>query len=354
MNTSEPHFDFRLNGISFDVDELKEVGYSLIKEGEPYEQSLGDFLLDWLNDEPTISVKTSGSTGNPKIIKLQKEHMVNSALATGGFFDLIAGNSALLCIPTDFIAGKMMLVRAMVLGLALDCVEPSSRPLEFVSKQYDFCAMVPMQVDNSVDKINSIKTLIVGGAPISNYLQSKLQKSSCRIFETYGMTETSTHIAVKKVNHSPESTFRLLPDIKISQDTRDCLVIDAPKIVNEKITTNDVVKLISDSEFEWLGRADNVINSGGVKIFPEQIEAKLAPLMKNRFFLAGLPDIRLGEKLVLIIESEKDPKALSDTNVFLPVLEKYEMPKKVMVISKFIETGSGKINRRLTLEALKK
>ena len=344
MNTKEPHLNFRLNGISFNNEELKEVGYSLIKEGEPFERSLGDFLLDWLNDEPEIQVKTSGSTGAPKVISLQKAHMVNSAKATGAIFNLHPGQSALLCLPTEYIAGKMMLVRAMVLGLKLDYVEPSSRPLDFVSKHYDFCAMVPLQLETSPNKLNKIKTLIVGGAPISDDLKSRIQGLRCRVFETYGMTETCTHIAIKKLNHSPETTFKIVPDVSITTDKRDCLVIDAPLIIDQKITTNDVVHLVSESEFEWLGRADHVINSGGVK---------LASILKHRFFVAGLPDKQLGEKPVLVIEAETEEKGLFDSHDYRSLLEKFETPKKIILVSKFMESGSGKIKRKETLESIK-
>src|SRR5680860_571647 len=221
------HSDFKLNGISFSRDELKEVAYSLIKEGEPFEKEIGDFLLDWLDDNPTLQVHTSGSTGRPKPIMLQKGHMVTSALATGEFFGLQPGNTALLCLPATYIAGKMMLVRAMVLGLELDYVMPSSNPLNGMSKSYNFCAMVPLQLENSLDALDQIATLIVGGAPLSQEVQTQVQARllagqvqnvqtqaqarttnhkpktanfSTAVFESYGMTETITHIALKEVN----------------------------------------------------------------------------------------------------------------------------------------------------------
>ncbi|MGB6152848.1 MAG: AMP-binding protein, partial [Pricia sp.] len=157
------HSHFRLNVNAYTRKELKEVAYSYIKEGESYEAEIGEFLLDWLDDGPTLEVHTSGSTGKPKRITLQKQHMVNSAIATGDFFGLQAGDSALLCLPASYIAGKMMLVRAIVLGLELDCVPPSSKPLDGVVKSYDFGAMVPLQLENSLDDLGQIKTLIVGG-----------------------------------------------------------------------------------------------------------------------------------------------------------------------------------------------
>ncbi|MBN4085356.1 AMP-binding protein, partial [Flavobacteriaceae bacterium AH-315-B10] len=301
-----------------------------------------------------------GSTGQPKKIKLQKQAMVNSAIATGDCFSLKAGDKALHCLPTQFIAGKMMLVRAIVLGLELDVVEPSSNPLQDVFKNYDFCAMVPMQVQNSLETLHKIKTLIVGGAPVSNLLQEKLKGSSTKVFETYGMTETITHIAVKKLNNfeslrgettkqSVESHYKTLPNITISQDERDCLVIDAPKLNTQTIITNDIVKLYSETEFEVLGRYDNMINSGGIKLFPEQIEAKLSGKISQRFFIASEENETLGEKLILILEGESNNL---ETEIF-EGLDTFEIPKHIYTVTHFKETSTGKIQRVETLKLLK-
>ncbi|WP_273567087.1 AMP-binding protein [Maribacter halichondriae] len=354
----EIHSKFKLNGISFDKEELKEVGYSLVKEGDPNEKAIGDFLLDWCNVGQNIEVQTSGSTGKPKLVGLKKKHMANSAWATGEYFKLKAGDSALLCIPAYFIAGKMMLVRAMVLGLQLDYVEPSSSPMDFVSKTYDFCAMVPLQLQNSLAKLDSIKTLIVGGAPISKQQIEKLQNISTDIYETYGMTETITHVAVKKINSNvinsseAEMHFRALPDVVFKTDDRDCLIVDAPNILDAQIITNDIVHLKSETEFEWLGRFDNIINSGGVKLIPESIEAKLAPIIENRFFVSGAPDKILGQKLILLIEGKVDKATLFDSIKDTRMLQKFEIPKDILNVPEFVETTSGKINRLETLKSL--
>ena len=353
---NEIHAQFKFNGFHPSIDELKEIGYSLIKEGEPFEQLIGDFLLDWLDEKPTLKVKTSGSTGKPKPILLKKSRMVNSALATGGFFGLEPGSSALLCLPSDFIAGKMMLVRAMVLGLEMDYVEPSSNPLGLISNSYDFCAMVPLQLENSLERLNGISTLLIGGAPISNTLEKKIERESTAIFETYGMTETITHVAVREIHadrsDKDEPHFKTLPRVTVSKDQRGCLVIDAPDICDDKVITNDLVHLISKTEFKWLGRYDNVINSGGVKLIPEQIETKLAQIITNRFFVTGLPDVRLGHKLVLVVEGETDVEIVSQKITGLSSLKKYEAPKAIYSIPKFKETENGKILRHETLKFL--
>lgn len=350
------HKRFKLNGISYTASVLKELGYDLVKEGSAFEKAIGNFLSDWLDETSTVEVKTSGSTGTPKSILLQKRQMVNSALATGEYFDLQEGNTTLLCLPADYIAGKMMLVRAMVLGLEMDYVEPSSNPLTGLSKTYNFAAMVPLQLEESLDEIEKIKTIIVGGAPISIKLKEKVQEKSTAIFETYGMTETITHVAVKRTNGLVERSrnhFNAIPNVTFSIDGRECLVISAPKVSDNPIITNDVIDLLSETEFEWLGRYDNVINSGGIKLFPEQIEAKLTSLLSNRFFVAGIPDEKLGQKLILVVEggivSEKLFQELKENASF----ESFEIPKSIYKLDKFVETDTGKIRRKENLALIK-
>ncbi|MFK7813839.1 MAG: AMP-binding protein [Maribacter sp.] len=362
------HSKFSLNGNSYDKTSLKELSYDFIKEGSTFEKSVGNFLSGWLNEKTTLKVKTSGSTGTPKDILLQKQRMVNSALATGDYFNLKEGNTALLCLPTDYIAGKMMLIRAMVLGLKLDYVEPSSSPLMASSNAYDFVAMVPLQLENSLDKIENINTLIVGGAAMSQSLKEKVQNKSTAVFETYGMTETITHVAVKRINavlssavetsstartNSKSISFKAIPNVLFSKDDRDCLVISAPKVSEHSVITNDVVNLVSNIEFELLGRYDNVINSGGIKLFPEQIEAKVASLLRNRFFVAGLPDEKLGQKLVLVVEGKIDSSKLMESMETLVGLEQFELPKNIYTRPHFIETNSGKIRRNENLRLIK-
>jgi len=347
------HPKFRFNGHQLSQEELVEVAYSLIKEGEDFEIAIGDFLLDWFSPHPEIEVKTSGSTGNPKPIKLKKEQMVNSAMATGEFFELNENDKALLCLPANYIAGKMMLVRAMVLGLQIDYVNPGANPLLTVDKDYDFSAMVPLQVQGSLNDLSKIKTLIIGGAPVSTDLKNKLQDVSTVVFETYGMTETITHIAAKKISNISSSEvgtgFEILPNVTINVDDRGCLVIDAPNVSDKEVVTNDLVELISKSEFKWLGRYDNIINSGGVKLIPELIEQKLSKFISNRFFVTAVPDDQLGQKLVLVVEVKTKKDELLEELKSSKSLDRFEIPKEVLVVEKFMETGSGKIDRDKTL-----
>lgn len=338
------HYRFKLNGFHLNYDDMCRVAYSFIKEGEEYEKHIGEFLLEWLDEDLFIEVQTSGTTGKPKLIRLEKLAMIQSALATGDYFDLEPGNTALLSLSAKYIAGKMMLVRAMILGLELDIATVDSKPLAHNDKEYDFAAMVPLQVENSLKKLKNIKKLIIGGASLSKNLIQQLKKLKVNAFETYGMTETITHVAVRKIG---EETFKTLPNIKVSIDNRECLVIKAPKIMKEKVVTNDIVTLVSEHEFKWLGRYDNVINSGGVKLFPEQIEDKLQDLIMDRFFIASESDQVLGQKLILVVESEE--KKEIDKAIFTS-LDKFEKPKTIYFVDKFIETKTGKVNRLKTLE----
>lgn len=339
------HNRFKLNGFQLTREDLCRVASFFIKEGEEYEKSVGVFILDWFDEKPYIEMNTSGTTGKPKLIQVEKQAMINSALATGDFFGLSPEDKVLHCLPTKFIAGKMMLVRGFILGLDMDMVAPYADPLDHNETTYDFVAMVPVQVQHSLKRLDKVKKLIVGGAKVNKELEAKLIKLSTEVYETYGMTETITHIAAKRVG---EEAFKTLLHIMISQDDRDCLVITAPKVAKEKVVTNDLVKLVSENEFIWLGRIDNVINSGGIKWIPEVIEEKLIGSIKGRFFIASKEDNVLGEKLILIVEGEKQ---IIEDSVF-DHLDKYEKPKEIFFVSKFEETGSGKLQRKKTLELL--
>ena len=354
MKNKKFHKYFRLNGKSFSSsDEISAFSNTI-------SASISTFLSNWFSSDDFITVQTSGSTGKPKLIQLKKEFMINSALATGEFFDLKENTTALLCLSVDFIAGKMMLVRALVLGWKLDVVAPVSNPIGNLNKEYDFAAFVPMQLQNSLKNIHKIKTIIVGGGIVSSKLEKQIQNIKTQVFATYGMTETITHIAVKKLNNVSEdelisaSYYRVLPNIKISRDTRNCLVINAPKVSQEIIITNDVVEIISENKFNWLGRFDNVINSGGIKLHPEIIEEKLSSIIKERFFVIGIPDEILGEKLALIIESEvissTNKKFLKQKIQDFKSLSRFEIPKEIYFVSQFKETETKKIQRKKTLD----
>lgn len=332
------HNFFKFNGVHLDREQLCMVAYSFIKEGADFQKSLGDFLIDWFDDRSYIEMKTSGTTGTPKWIRVEKAAMVSSALATGDFFGISPGDRVLHCLPVDYVAGKMMFVRSFILGLDMDFVEPNSNPLEYNDEKYHFAAMVPLQAKNSLAKLKNIKKVIIGGVKIHKSLEQALVKLPIEIYETYGMTETITHIAAKRVG---EKAFKTLPHVTVSENENNCLVVHAAHISAEPIVTNDVVQLFSDHEFVWQGRFDNVINTGGVKIMPEVVEEKLSTRIPRRYFVSGQVDENLGEKVVLYVEGA--PLDIEES-VFA-TLDKFEKPKEILFVPKFQETATGKIMR---------
>lgn len=341
---SSYHRDFQLNGISFSSSE-EMIAYS-----QSISFELARFLREWFSNDSFVCVKTSGSTGAPKSIQLQKTSMIQSAVATASFFKLPSKTTALCCLSIDFIAGKMMVVRALTQGWCLDIITPSSTPLKKVCHTYDFAAMVPLQLTNSLDKMHLIRKLIVGGGEVSYQLEKSINKLKTEVFATYGMTETITHIAIKPLNGPNQtSNYQVFPNITIDIDQRNCLVIKAPRISSNIIVTNDIVELISENEFNWKGRFDNVINSGGIKLHPEVLEKNISTKINRRFFVAGIPDKKLEKKLILLIEG--GPYPIKYDEVFAE-LKKFEIPKEIFFIEKFVETETKKIQRSKTLDLL--
>jgi o-succinylbenzoate---CoA ligase len=325
------------------------------KSSEPWLKDIQDFLREWLNEKPHILALTSGSTGEPKSILLSKKAMKASAQLTNNFFSLNKNSKALLCLSSRYIAGKMMLVRALEGNYTLFMEEPSSSILNVYTDLIDFAALVPLQVEESFDKLKQIASVLVGGASLKTELEKKLQACSSRVFQSFGMTETVSHIALREVNGSNKTrSYHCLPNIEVEKDERNCLRIIAPMLLEEKLQTNDVVELVSPSEFVWKGRVDFVINSGGIKLFPEQIEAKLSDSIDLPFFISSLADDRLGERVILVCESVKHNNALklSIENVF-KTLSPYERPKATYFLDSF-EYNNAKLLRSKTIEKLKK
>lgn len=360
-----------INGALYSKEALLQKGYleqttvptsstdSIETPKDSWKKSLQIFLSEWLNNQDFVTVTTSGSTGKPKKIQLSKERMVNSALMTGQYFQFKAGQTALLCLPCDYIAGKMMVVRAMVWGLDLHLVPPTGNPVAKITEKIDFAAMIPLQVSSIIEqspqKFNLIQQLIIGGGKVDYLLQEKLNGISTECFATYGMTETITHVAIKKLNGEKYSPyFEGLPNITFRQDNRGCLTISAPHLSPELVITNDIIDLKNEQQFEWLGRFDNVINTGGIKVFPEKIEAKLEKLIPQRFFISSIPDKKLENKVILLIEDKHwIKKKLNTLNLDLKqVLSKFELPRSIYFIEQFMETPTKKIQRSKTKEAV--
>ncbi len=286
---------------------------------------------------------------------------------TGDFFRLRQGNSILLCLPADYIAGKMIIVRAFVLNLNLVIVKPSANPAKWVTAKYlDFAAMVPYQVQSILqtnpDFLETINTLIIGGSSIDKQLVAKLKEVSSKVFISYGMTETLGHIAVKRVSDQFDDTgYQALPGVVLTADSRGCLNISVEHLEIENLVTNDLVSFVSFNQFHFLGRIDNVINSGGIKIIPEEVEGCLETRMNGRrFMLAGFPDARLGERVDLFIEGSvfHENKMKQLRTYCERQFNRYSRPKEIHFIPQFKLTPSGKIKRKATLrvflETLKK
>ena len=326
---------------------------SLFPENE-FEEKVISFLQDWFSHSETVSVQTSGSTGIPKVFEIEKKRMLNSSKMTCDFLGLKEGDTALLCLPVQYISGKMMLVRAIERKLKVIISVPSSAPE--ISENVEFCAMTPLQVQNSLDKIHFIKNLIIGGAAVSENLKSQLTSSiqhpaSNKIYETYGMSETLSHIALKQISPIQEDYFTIFNDVEISVDERCCLKIFAPKLNPEILQTNDIVDLLNEKQFKFLGRFDNVINSGGVKIFAEELENLIKKHIDRDLVFLGKPDEILGEKLVLVIEGSEDENLKSQISN-LKFENRFHFPKQILFLKKFPRAENGKVLRKDILKIL--
>ncbi|MCF8367497.1 MAG: AMP-binding protein [Bacteroidales bacterium] len=360
MNINNKYQELQIGSMVYSRAALLQKCDEVINGNHPsWEKQLYTFIQEWFLDNPFIVVQTSGSTGNPKTVQLSKDNMILSALRTGIFFNLKKGDKALLCLPVDFVAGKMMVVRAIVLGLNLIPVEPKGIALDNIHEDFQFAAMTPMQVFNTLSeeygilKLNRIKNLIIGGGQISPALFEKLKPLKTEVYHTYGMTETYTHIAVKKVSRNQtESCFFGLPGVSFTKNENNCLVINDAILGIQDLQTNDIVNLISETKIDFEGRYDNVINSGGIKISPEKIEHQIEAYVHDRFIVGAMPDEKLGEKLVLVIESEDKGKYHLQDILDLTGLRAWEKPKKIIYMAVFPETKNGKINRKKLIEKL--
>jgi o-succinylbenzoate---CoA ligase len=352
------HKQFTLNHRSLSIQEILNNNTQALTD---FETNTLVFVKNWLNGANEFSLQTSGSTGVPKAIVVTRAQLEASAQNTLQALRIQPNNTALICLNTQYIAGIMMLVRCMVGNLKMEIVEPAANPFLKLSAniKFDFCALIPYQVDAilqqyGIEGINRIQKIIIGGAPLSYSLQQKLTKSSSEIYLTYGMTETLSHIALQKISGSNASDlFTALPTIKLSKDERGCLVISVPYL-SELVITNDMVELLSEQTFCWLGRWDNVINTGGIKIHAEKIEQVVGLIFEemritNDYFACGLPDERLGSKLVLIIEGTLSIDQRVLLGKISERLVKYEVPKQILFASNFIKTETGKVNRKQTV-----
>ena len=333
------------------IDFSKDLPIKSLFPQTEFEEKVISFLKEWYSDSKTVSVQTSGSTGTPKIFEIEKERMLHSAKMTCDILHLQKGDSALLCLPIEYISGKMMVVRAIERSLKLVIKTPSSTPLSGLNEEIDFCAMSPLQVENSLDQIHFIKNIIIGGAAVSENLKKKITQTlkysitQTQVYETYGMSETLSHIALKEIFPIPEAYFKVLGNVEISLDERKCLQIFAPKLNPERLQTNDLVELKNEREFRFLGRIDHVINSAGLKIYPEELESLVKKEISNELIFLGIKDERFGQKLILVIEGEKTEMLENKLSTII-YPSKNHHPKEIIFLEKFPRIPNGKIDRR--------
>ncbi len=322
----------------------------------PWEKEIYRFIITWLSDSDHIVQFSSGTTGKSKEIRLSKKSMIHSACMTLEYFSLSKGNTALLCMPVDYIAGKMMIVRSMIGEMDLYLSEPRGTPDINILPVVDFCAMVPLQASNLLmcrEDLLPLRKLILGGAAISLELEKLLQRVTTEVYATYGMAESSSHVAIRRLNGSnSQKSYVALPGVAFSKDDRGCLVIET-NYLPEKIITNDLIEFTSPVSFTWLGRYDNLINSGGVKIVPEEVEAMIASKTLLECVVVGLPDEKLGQKLVFVFEKDQAPDSFHTLKEDLGnILPRRWRPKDILMVDKFPRNDVFKIDRQRIIEML--
>ncbi len=351
-----------LNGIIYNLDQLKSGSFK--SNLNPFELSTLNFCHAWLTGRHEFQLQTSGSTGPPKFITIKRKQMEASAGLTIKALKLKPDYTALVCLDTKYIAGQMMLVRCLTHGMNIVAVDPSSNPFDKIhsSMSIDFAAFVPYQIQtilnsSNYDRLDEMKCAIIGGAPLDLISKKELQALAGRFYTTYGMTETISHVALQQLNgEQAQEYFEVLDGIEISKDERGCLIIQASYLNPEKIITNDLVEIIDEKKFKWLGRWDNVINSGGVKVIPEKVELAVQEIfdslkLPNHFFVTGLPDEKLNQRVFLIVEGSSFPNdiQLKIKKDIEKKIGRYERPKELKFISNFIRTENGKVKRSDTL-----
>lgn len=335
-----------IDGGTYTPDIFRSKGVPAFALKSDFHHSLYLFLKEWFSRSPFIKVYTSGSTGAPKEMMVEKQRMMNSAQLTCSYLDLKQGDKALLCMSLDYIAGKMVVVRALIAGLDLYAVPVTGNPLKDMKVNFDFAAMIPMQVYNSLQneeqkkKLSKIKNLIVGGGAVDPLLAEQLKDFPNNVYSTYGMTETLSHIALRKLNGEGASVFYTpFPSVTLSRSKDKALIVDAPLVAGERIYTNDIVEMNEDGSFCVIGRKDNIINSGGIKIQAEKLEEMLRPMIGGSFAVTSMPDTKFGEIIVLVAEEDVDESR------FKGIRPPYYRPKKVIKVDKIPLTETGKISR---------
>jgi len=358
-----------INGIPYTAQQLQS-GVTLPNAPATVQTALA-FCRAWLTGETSFLLHTSGSTGAPKPIHLTRRQMEASAEATAAAVGLAPEMRALVCMSTQFVAGTMMLVRGLHLGMTMHLVEPAANPLLHFPGDFDFVALVPLQMQAILeaddpnaqanrDRLDRAHAILIGGGALSGALEERIAATHAPAWHTYGMTETVSHIALRRLNGADRSDFfRPLPSVEVALDDRGCLRVRGGMTEGVWVQTNDLVTLHPDGSFLWQGRIDNVINSGGVKVGVESLERSLEPLLANlfggappRYFVAGLPDERLGQLVTLFLECAHLPPERERTilqTLRTANLPKHHAPRALRTLPRFAETPTGKIDRRASI-----
>lgn len=349
-----------LQGVAWNTNRNKIL--MELRPSHSYMAGAYDFMQRWMAGEQNFTLHTSGSTGTPKPISIRRSQMEGSAAMTGKALQLGKGTRALVCLNTEYVAGVMMLVRGMELDWELTIMEPAANPIMNLDQQFDFTALVPMQLtaclENELtrDRVGSYGTILLGGAPVGLLLLNQIRQLKQPVYQSYGMTETVSHVALRRLNavDGDADLYTLLPSVRAGLDERGCLFVAGPMTNDEVIQTNDLVEFESANTFRWLGRADNVINSGGVKILLDKVDEAVAKVLYQSgehasFYSWYEPDERLGQKLVLFIEQQ--PGKLDSEKLLIEIrkhLSAFETPKHVYFADRFQKTATDKIDKRQT------
>jgi len=344
MNAFPEHIS--INGQYLKVKEFIRGNHSA-----GHAKELAAFLEGWYGSEPYLEATTSGSTGTPKIIKLEKEFVAESAQRTINYFGLEKGDRVLHCLPTRYIAGKLMVVRALSGNLKLYTAAPET-DFSFLQKEkFHFSAMVPLQVSKILDSepspgawLQNLDQLLIGGSALPHSLETRLKNISTACYSSYGMTETATHIALRKINgDEADDYYHCFEGIKVQLSEKGCLQIFMPGLREQPLTTTDLAEVLNENTFRILGRADHVIISGGIKFSPEQLERKLEPFINEAFIVSSLPHNKLGRQLVLLVEgTENREEAESIQEICRKKLTRYEQPREIIFVKEIPLTSNGK------------
>lgn len=345
-----------INFVTFksNIVPILRMSLQFITENEQIKEQVALFLEEWENNNSFFETKTSGSTGVPKTIQIDKKHAEASAKATIDFLKLKPSDNSLLCLNIHTIGGKMMVIRSIISSMNLYIEEPRSNPLKNTAITFDFIAIAPVQLatilEESPEQLKKIRCVIVGGGSISKQIELRLKQKEITVYQTFGMTETISHIALRKVGYEQEESYTTLNHISVSEKNNQ-LHIHAPRLGIRELRTTDSVEILNKHQFKWLGRTDFVINSGGIKIQIEELEKELQNQIPGKFFIHPKKDDKLGEKIVIITEGNEQQK-LKSKSFYSFLKNKYHIPKEIAFLSNFILTPSHKINRIANFEQI--